>query len=83
MRFGAVDQVIKNSMMTTEDGQHWYFINYDNDTTLGVRNDALLIFNWDFDRDTYDYSGNNYAYAGAKSVLWNNLSLSSKLMDIV
>ena len=83
MRFGAVDQVVKNSMMTTEDGKHWYFINYDNDTTLGVRNDALLIFNWDFDRDTYDYSGNNYAYAGAKSVLWNNLSMSSKFMDIV
>ena len=83
MRFGAVDQVVKNSMMTTEDGEHWYFINYDNDTVLGVRNDALLIFNWDFDRDTYDYSGNNYAYAGAKSVLWNNLSMSSRFMDIV
>lgn len=83
MRFGAVDQVVKNCMMTTEDGQHWYFINYDNDTILGVRNDALLIFNWDFDRDTYDYSGNNYAYAGAKSVLWNNLSMSGKFMDLV
>ena len=83
MRFGAVDQVVKNCMMTSEDGQHWYFINYDNDTTLGVRNDAQLIFNWDFDRDTYDYSGNSYAYAGAKSVLWNNLSMDNDFMNIV
>ena len=83
MRFGAVDQVVKNCMFTTEDGQHWYFINYDNDTTLGVRNDAQLIFNWDFDRDTYDYSGNSYAYAGAKSVFWNNLSMDEDFMRIV
>jgi len=83
MRFGAADQVVKNCMMTTEDGQHWYFINYDNDTTLGVRNDAQLVFNWDFDRDTYDKSGNSYAYAGAKSVLWNNLSMDSDFMNIV
>jgi len=83
MRFGAVDQVVKNCMMTSEDGKHWYFINYDNDTTLGVRNDAQLIFNWDFDRDTYDYSGNSYAYAGAKSVLWNNLSMDNDFMNIV
>lgn len=83
IRFGAVDQCIKNCMFTTEDGEHWYFINYDNDTILGVRNDALLIFNWDFDRDTYDYSGNSYAYAGAKSVLWNNLTASSVFMEIV
>ena len=83
MRFGAVDQVVKNCMMTTEDGQHWYFINYDNDTVLGVRNDAQLIFNWDFDRDTYDYTGNSYAYAGAKSVLWNNLSMDDEFMNIV
>ena len=34
-RFGAVDQVLKNQMMTTMDGQHWFFINYDNDTILG------------------------------------------------
>lgn len=83
MRFGAVDQVVKNCMLTTEDGQHWYFINYDNDTVLGVRNDAQLIFNWDFDRDTYDYSGNSYAFAGAKSVFWNNLTADTDFMNIV
>ena len=37
MRFGAADQVVKNSMFTSEDGEHFYFINYDNDTILGVK----------------------------------------------
>ena len=83
MRFGAVDQMVKNCMMTTEDGQHWYFINYDNDTILGVRNDAQLVFNWDFDRTTWDPSGNNYAYAGNKSILWNNLSQDADFQEIV
>lgn len=82
-RFGAVDQVLKNQMMTTMDGQHWFFINYDNDTILGVRNDAILAFNWDVDRDTWDFTGNSFAYAGSKSVLWNTLSKSSKFMNIV
>lgn len=83
MRFGAVDQCVKNCMITTEDGQHWYFINYDNDTVLGVRNDATLIFNWDFDRNTYDYDGNNYAFAGARAILWNNIEQSDYFMNIV
>ena len=83
MRFGAVDQCVKNCMMTSEDGKHWYFINYDNDTILGVRNDAVLKYNWDFDRDTYDASINAYAYAGAQSVLWNNLTQDEDFMSIV
>lgn len=83
MRFGAVDQAIKNSMMTTEDGKHWYYINYDNDTTLGVRNDAILKYNWDFDRDTWDESIESYAYAGARSILWNNLSMDDDFMALV
>ena len=83
MRFAAVDQVVKNTMTTTEDGQHWYFINYDNDTTLGVRNDAVLAYKWDITRDSYDTSINNYSYAGAKSVLWNNLSMDEDFMRIV
>ena len=82
-RFAAVDQVIKNSMMTTEDGKHWYFINYDNDTVLGVRNDAILKYNWDVSRDTWDESIQSYAFAGARSILWNNLQMSSKFMEIV
>lgn len=83
IRFGAVDQVVKNCMLTTEDGKRWYFINYDNDTVLGVRNDATLIFNWDFDRTTYDYDGKGYAYAGYASILWNTIETSEYFMDIV
>ena len=47
MRFGGVDQTVKNAMLTTEgpatdDANStlpslWYFINYDNDTILGVK----------------------------------------------
>ena len=90
LRFCAVDQVIKNTMMATEgptdssDGNYiWWFINYDNDTILGVRNDGQLKFHWDCDRDTYDVDGNGYCYAGAKSVLWNNLSMDDDFMAIV
>lgn len=83
LRFGAVDQVVKNSMMTTEDGQKYYFINYDNDTILGVRNDGYLIYNWDMDRVTYDASLPGYAFAGSQSVLWNNLEMDDEFMSIV
>lgn len=85
IRFGAADQVVKNCMITTEDGKHWYFINYDNDTILGVRNDGHLVFNWDFDRTTYDSTpgGNSYAYTGINAVLWNNLSTNERFMNMV
>lgn len=83
LRFGAVDQVVKNSMMTTEDGKLYYFINYDNDTILGVRNDGYLVYNWDFDRVTFDSSLPGYAFAGSQSVLWNNLEMDDEFMAIV
>lgn len=83
IRFGATDQVVKNTMMATEDGQHWYFINYDNDTILGVRNDGHLVYNWDVTRDTYDSGVVSYAYAGTKSVLWNTLEICEEFMDMV
>lgn len=83
MRFAAVDQVIKNTMMTTEDGQHYYFINYDNDTILGVRNDGHLVFDWQIDRNSYDKTGNSYAYAGFSSVLWNCLEADEDFMNKV
>ena len=83
MRFGAVDQVIKNTMMTTDDGQHYYFINYDNDTILGVRNDGNLVYDWQIDRNSYDPQGNTFAYAGFTSVLWNLLENDSDFMEKV
>lgn len=83
MRFAAVDQVIKNTMMTTEDGIHYYFINYDNDTVMGVRNDGYLAYDWQVTRETYDYSIGSYAYAGFGSVLWNLLEQDDDFMSKV
>ena len=83
MRFAAVDQVIKNTMMTTEDGKHWYFINYDNDTVLGVRNDGYLAYDWKIDRESYDNSIGSFCYAGFGSVLWNTLEQDDDFMDKV
>lgn len=91
MRFAAVDQVVKNAMFTTEGthgtGTHckWFFINYDNDTVNGLRNDGLLIYNWDIDRQTIDNSFTElvYAYAGHESTLWNNLEADPEFMRIV
>ena len=83
MRFAGVDQVIKNTMMTTEDGKHYYFINYDNDTILGVRNDGYLAYDWQVNRETYDESAGSYAFAGFGSVLWNTLEQDQDFLDKV
>lgn len=84
MRFGGVDQTVKNAMFTTEDGVHWFYINYDNDTILGVRNDGLLRFGYDIDRQSKDPDNQNaYCYAGHSSVLWNNLEADEEFMGIV
>lgn len=85
MRFGAVDQVVKNAMLISEDGKKFFFINYDNDTVIGVRNDGLLIYNYDIDRQTVDasFTALVYAYAGHESTLWNNLEADDEFMRIV
>ncbi len=83
MRFAGVDQVIKNTMMTTEDAKHYYFINYDNDTVLGVRNDGYLAYDWQVTRETYDESVGSYAFAGFGSVLWNTLEQDPDFLDKV
>ena len=85
MRFGAVDQPVKNGMLTSEDGIHFYYINYDNDTIGGLRNDGPLAYNYDIDRQTIDTSFSElvYAYAGHESTLWNNLEADDEFMRIV
>lgn len=84
MLFGAVDQMVKNAMFTSEDGEHWYFINYDNDTVLGVRNDGLLIYPPTIDRQTLDSTVEGvYAYAGHDSRLWNLCEGDAEFMQIV
>lgn len=84
MRQGAVDQTVKNAMFTTEDGQHWYYILYDNDTINGLDNNGALAFGYDINRQTIDpRTGNSYCYAGHDSVLWNNLEADADFMAIV
>lgn len=80
---GAVDQRVKNQMLAfwydpDKDKMLGYFIFYDNDTILGVRNDGKLKYGWDIDENTIDpelSTGGRivYAYAGHDSVLWKNL----------
>lgn len=85
MRFGAVDQVVKNAMFTSEDGVHWFYINYDNDTVNGLRNDGLLIYQPNITRQTLDSTSSTgaYAYAGHESRLWNMLEADTEFMSIV
>ena len=92
MRHGAVDQVVKNTFFTSfGKGTHgnkykWFFINYDNDTTVDKINDGHLIYDYLFDRQTYSsitQDGENYNYMGHDSVLWNNLEADDEFMDIV
>lgn len=108
MRFGAVDQVVKNSMLTSEGpfsyndngekygywdsndeesndyGRYfkWYYINYDNDTIMGVKNDGSLAYGPNIQRNTKD-AGGNYVYAGSNSTLWNNLDNDTEFQNIV
>ena len=83
MRFGGVDQTVKNAMFTTEDGTHWYYINYDNDTVLGLDNTGALAFDYRIDRQSLVEGTTNHAYAGYSSVLWNNLEADDEFMGIV
>lgn len=109
MRFGAVDQVVKNSMLTSEGpfaydnkgdkygywdltdetssnyGKQykWYYINYDNDTIMGVKNDGSLVYGPEITRKSVEGSNNNPVYAGSTSVLWNNLDADEEFQQIV
>lgn len=111
MRFGAVDQVVKNSMLTSEgpfasDSQgnkggywdttdvtgpeygkyyKWYYINYDNDTVMGVKNDGSLAYGPEITRRMKEGSGTtaSYIYAGSTSTLWNNLDADDDFQYIV
>lgn len=85
MRFAAVDQPVKNAMLTSEDGEHFFFINYDNDTINALRNDGPLKYAPDIDRQTIDtdYAELVYAFAGHDSTLWNNIEADDEFMRIV
>lgn len=82
MRFGAVDQTVKNSMFTSEDGEHFYFINYDNDTINGLINTGHLVAPWNTVRTTLGSDGEPY-FAGKDSRLWNLLEADAEFMAVV
>lgn len=82
MRFGAVDQPVKNAFLTSEDGEKFYFINYDNDTINGLINTGRLALDPTVNRDTIGSDG-EYVYAGHNSVLWNRLTNDAEFMEIV
>lgn len=82
MRFGAVDQPVKNAMLTSEDGLIWYFILYDNDTVNGLTNEGKLVVPWNAIRTTIGADGQPY-YAGPDSRLWNMLEADVEFMEIV
>lgn len=82
LRFGAVDQTVKNAMFTTEDGMHWFYINYDNDTVLGIDNESHQFDTWDYGLFTRTPEG-GYYYAGkGKSVLWRCFEADSECMTL-
>ena len=82
MRFGAVDQPVKNAILTSEDGEKFFLINYDNDTINGLINTGRLALDPTVDRDTIGSDG-EYVYAGHNSVLWNKLTNDAEFMEIV
>lgn len=86
MRHAAVDQTVKNAMFTTEDGQHFYYILYDNDTTNGLINTGIIRVKPTDDRQTVFavVDGKKvYTFAGHDSKLWNMLEADTEFMSIV
>lgn len=82
MRFGAVDQPVKNGFLTSEDGQKFYYINYDNDTINGLINTGELRLEPTINRQTIGSDG-EYVYAGHESRMWNRCEADTEFMDIV
>lgn len=82
MRHAAADQFVKNAMFTSEDGQHFYYILYDNDTINGLINTGYLRIKPTDGRQTIDDSG-AYVFAGHDSRLWNMLEADEEFKNIV
>lgn len=82
-RQGAVDQVVKNAMFTTFDRQHWFYINYDNDTVNSLDNSGRIAIPFDaMMTDVNPVTGNPY-FEGTESVLWNMLRGDATFMQLV
>lgn len=82
MRHAAADQFVKNAMFTSEDGIHFYYILYDNDTINGLINSGYLRIKPTDGRQTIDDTG-SYVFAGHDSKLWNLLEADEEFMNIL
>lgn len=82
MRHAGADQFVKNAMFTSEDGEHFYYILYDNDTINGLINTGHLTIRPTDTRQTVDASG-SYVFAGHDSRLWNMLEADEEFKNIV
>lgn len=82
MRHAGADQFVKNAMFTSEDGQKFYYILYDNDTINGLINTGRLRIKPTDNRQTVDEAG-AYVFAGHDSRLWNMLENDLEFMQIV
>lgn len=82
MRHAAADQFVKNAMLTSEDGEHFYFILYDNDTINGLINTGHLKIKPTDDRNSIGEDG-SYLFAGHDSRLWNMLESDEEFMLMV
>ena len=82
MRHAGADQFVKNAMFTSEDGQKFYYILYDNDTINGLINTGRLRIKPTDDRQTVDEAG-AYVFAGHDSRLWNMLEADEEFKNIV
>lgn len=82
MRFAGADQFVKNAMFTSEDGIHFYYILYDNDTINGLINTGHLEIGPADNRQTKN-AADEYVFAGHDSKLWNLLEADKEFIDIV
>jgi len=65
MRFGLVDNILRNAQIKTYDGVKWWFEFWDLDIALGLRNDGRLLFDAPIDRNTKDPDNKNaWAFGG-------------------
>ena len=72
MRFGLVDNAVRNVQLKTYDGDKWWLEAWDCDIANGNRNDGHLVFGPRIDRNTIDPDNQNaYAFAGHDCWLWN------------
>lgn len=69
--FILADNRAKNLFLTTFDGQHWFPIPYDMDTSNGINNEGKLVFEYDLE-DTDTPNGAN-VFTGQNSALWHNV----------